>query len=165
MKWALRRLVSMPKSYAEIAVKKTGCFGEIVGAWLQSHLLPQSCCGGNHALLVLFVGGWMQIWPWLCEQSNGVSSLWPCHYEILGVSRESDCWGSLWWLLSSNSKECAKLVRIGRTTCFRQWQTFWMSPQKISLYYGLTGRTTDNSIGKRSQAGLSLLEDIDYQLQ
>ena len=29
------------------------------------------------------------------------------------------------------------------------------------LYEGLTGRTTDNGVGKRSQTGLKLLEDID----
>ena len=29
------------------------------------------------------------------------------------------------------------------------------------LFLGLTGRTTDNGIGKWSQAGLSLLENID----
>ena len=40
MKYALRRLMSMPKIYAEIAVKSAS-FIEIVGAWLLSHLLPQ----------------------------------------------------------------------------------------------------------------------------
>ena len=116
----------MPKS----AWKKTGCFGEIVGTWLLSLLLPQSCFGGKHALLVLLVGGWMQIWPWLREQSNGVSSSWPCHYEILGVSRESDCWGSLWCLLNSNSKECAKLALIAGQPASDSDRRFGGHPRK-----------------------------------
>ena len=38
----------------------------------------------------------MQIWPRLCERSKGVSSLWPYHWEMLGASLESDCWGSMY---------------------------------------------------------------------
>ena len=32
-------------------------FRETVGPWLLSHLLPQNCCDGKQALLVLLVGG------------------------------------------------------------------------------------------------------------
>ena len=50
--------------------------------------------------------------------------------------------------LVSWSVDCAKTCpNIGQTACFKQCHAF--------------GRTTDNGVGKRSQAGLSLLEDID----
>ena len=56
MKCALRRLVSMPKISAEIAVKSTG-FREIVAHDCYHICFPKSCCVGKHALLVLLVGG------------------------------------------------------------------------------------------------------------
>ena len=56
MRCALRRLVSMPKIFAEIAVKSTG-FREIVAHDCYHVGFPKSCCVGKHALLVLLVGG------------------------------------------------------------------------------------------------------------
>ena len=38
---------------------------------------------------------------------------------------------------------------------------FWQVTPVNHVNLRLTGRTTDNGVGKRSQAGLSLLEDID----
>ena len=40
----------------------------------------------------------MKIWPRLYGRGNGVSSLWPYHWEMLVASLESDCQGSPCWL-------------------------------------------------------------------
>ena len=53
--------MSCVKEIAEIAAKEIQGFGEMVGAWLLSHLLPKSCCDGKQARLVLLVDGGVQI--------------------------------------------------------------------------------------------------------
>ena len=59
MKCALRRLVSMRKIIAEIAVKGSG-FKEIVAHDCYHICFPKSCCIGKHAWLVLLVDGWVR---------------------------------------------------------------------------------------------------------
>ena len=73
-------------------------FRKIVGAWLLSHLLLQKLLCWQACFLLLLVGEWnMSIWPRLCEISKEVSSLWPCHWEMLVASLELDCWGTSCW--------------------------------------------------------------------
>ena len=75
----------------------------------------------------------------------------PCgqyHWETLKASLESACRGSLCWLDSR--------FEAGLPVSDSDWR-LGRSPQ----YERLTGRTTHNGVGRRSQAGLSLLEDID----
>ena len=74
MKCALRRLVSASRLYAEIAVKENWF-------WRNSRRMVAVTSASQKLL-----------WWQACFVSiGGVSSLWPCHCEILGVSRESDC--------------------------------------------------------------------------
>ena len=80
-----------------------------------------------------------------------VTSLWPYLKEMLP---ESDCWDSLCWLLILSLRTVPK-VSAYRPDYSYLFQT--VTGDRIKLK---TGRTTDDGVGKRSQAGLSLLEDI-----
>ena len=114
---------------AEIAVKSTG-FREIVAHDCYHICFPKSCCVGKHALLVLLVGGWGQIWPWQCGRRSGGSFLWPYHWEMLWASLpvrlpRHPVVAFIFWV----RRLCQMCPCIGQTACFKQWQAFGRSPQ------------------------------------